>query len=298
MAFRLNRRRSITTELEKLVHSEFQTAIKELDQPKPGADAIHEARKSLKKIRAVLRLLRNPLGHDYGPANRRLRDVAHRLASLRDVDATSETLRALHHRYPTVITPGVTRAVAHGLRPRKRQARAKAGPVVRRATGMLRRSRHSTPRRIRRVQGFSAVRAGVKRGYRRARGSMDEVSLNSDFTQFHAWRRGVKDHWYHVRLFEGLHPTPRSRARTLKRLETWLGDDHNLGMLRATILDAPDRFGNARTTALVLGCITKYQASLRRDALKLGHRLFAEKPGRFERTVDDWWNSSSNGKKS
>ena len=37
MAFRLNRRRSITTELEKLVHSEFQTAIKELDQPKPGA---------------------------------------------------------------------------------------------------------------------------------------------------------------------------------------------------------------------------------------------------------------------
>ena len=38
MAFRLNRRRSITTELEKLVHSEFQAAIKELDQPKPGAD--------------------------------------------------------------------------------------------------------------------------------------------------------------------------------------------------------------------------------------------------------------------
>jgi hypothetical protein len=47
MAFRLNRPRSITTELEKLVHSEFQTAIKKLDQPKPGADAIHEARKDI-----------------------------------------------------------------------------------------------------------------------------------------------------------------------------------------------------------------------------------------------------------
>ena len=37
-------------------------------------------------------------------------------------------------------------------------------------------------------------------------------------------RRRVKDHWYHVRLLEGVHRSARSRAGQLKRLETWLGE--------------------------------------------------------------------------
>ena len=115
--------------------------------------------------------------------------------------------------------------------------------------------------------------------------------MDSDATQFHAWRRRVKDHAYHVRLFESLHPTPRARARNLKRLETWLGDDHNLALLRAAILGVPDTFGEARTTALVLGCIVKAQASLRQKALTLGRRLFGRKPAQFRRAVAEWWNA-------
>jgi hypothetical protein len=49
-----------------------------------------------------------------------------------------------------------------------------------------------------------------------------------------------------------------------------LGDDHNLVLLRTTILDAPGRYGDECATAVVLGCVEKYHATLRRRALKAG----------------------------
>jgi hypothetical protein len=126
------------------------------------------------------------------------------------------------------------------------------------------------------------------RGYTRARKALKDLGLDSDTARFHLWRRRLKDHWYQARLFEGLHPTPRSRARALKQLEKLLGDDHNLSMLRGIILAAPERYGDARSTALVLGCITKSQTMLRTRALKLGHRVFEERPQEFKRGVAKW----------
>jgi CHAD domain-containing protein len=126
-------------------------------------------------------------------------------------------------------------------------------------------------------------------GYRRAREALKELSLDADPTQFHLWRKRVKDHWYHLTLFEQLHSTPRSRARTLDRLESLLGDDHDLAMLRALILAAPDRYGGARATTLVLGSITKRSAMLRKRALALGQRTFAKGAKEFDDAVVSWW---------
>ena len=104
--------------------------------------------------------------------------------------------------------------------------------------------------------------------------------------QFHTWRRRVKDHWYHMRLLDGFNPHSQIRMRRLKQLETWLGDDHDLVVLRATILEAPARFGDERMTAVVLGCMAKYQTTLRRRALKRGDQLFASTPTAFSAQID------------
>jgi CHAD domain-containing protein len=271
-----------------VVRREFRKAKDALSRPNPDEDAIHEARKSVKKIRSVLRLLHDDLGSDYPAQDRQLRTAAHCLSSLRDADATTETIRALHGRYSSVVTPSIARAVLRGLRGRKREALRRGGRQVRRAVAALRRSRMTIPKRIRDVARFPAVRAGLTRGYRRARTAMKPLGADSDATEFHAWRRRVKDHTYHVRLFEGIHASPRARAQRLRQLEDWLGDDHNQAVLRGIILASPDRFGDARAIAVVLGCITKHQAWLRRRALRLGHRMFSVKPAEFERSVTVW----------
>jgi len=95
MSFRLKHRRSIGRELERLVRKELRAAIARLEEGPPDEASVHEARKSVKKVRAIVKLLRAPLGPRYAAENKRLRAVARRLSQLRDADASLETLDAL-----------------------------------------------------------------------------------------------------------------------------------------------------------------------------------------------------------
>jgi len=292
MAYHLKRRKSISAELSSVVAKEFDKALDELRDRShvDGWEAVHEARKRVKKIRAVLRLLRTDLGSHYAPRNKRLRKVAHELSPLRDVDAMAETVRSLRDRYPDLITPTTFAAVNRGFLARRRRTgrRTDSSRLRSGAARELRRTASSTVRRIRRVASTAAVTTGFRRGYERASDALAEVRAQPEDARFHAWRRRVKDHWYHVRLLEDLSARARDRAQRLKRLETWLGDDHNLVLMRETILRTPARFGDQRATTLVLGCVAKYQTTLRRRALKLGDRLFKPKPGEFRRSMKDW----------
>src|SRR5687768_8559010 len=102
MAFKLARRGAFPRQLRRIVRKELEAATAELGHGDENQqEAVHEARKSVKKVRAVLRLLRSPLDDAYDAENERLRNAAHALASLRDADATLDTLRALHGQYPT-----------------------------------------------------------------------------------------------------------------------------------------------------------------------------------------------------
>jgi len=289
MAFRLKRRRAIGNELSRIVRREFEKALDQLQRARTDPEGIHETRKAVKKIRSELRLLHDALGPVYSTRNKQLRHVAHLLSTLRDADATVETFRDLRHQYHRVVTPAVGRSVARGLASRKRRVIQNAPARVSGAAATLQRLKRRVEREVREAGRVPTVRHGLVRGYRRARGAMKGLSLECDASQFHLWRRRLKDHWYHVRLFEGLHRTARARAGTLRRLEKWLGDDHNLAALRSVLVNSGHDFGSARNTALVLGCIVKHQVVLRGQALRLGHRLFAPKPADFRHSTAPWW---------
>ena len=294
MAYRLTRRRPLAKELARIVAKEFEKTLDQVTGAARPVEAIHEARKSIKKIRAVLRVLRNDLGGASRVQDRQLRSIAHQLSSLRDVDATLEIMESLRGHYPKLITSSIFARVHRGLVAWRRRTLARLDPVrvSRRVARNLRPSALATTHLIRRrVKGYVSIRGGVTRGYRRARKALAGVHTNPEDLVFHLWRRRVKDHWYHMRLLEGLNATARVRARRLKRLETWLGDDHNLVLLRTTILNAPATFGRDRATAVVLGCIATYQTVLRTRALRLGDRLFARRPKVFRKSVDSWWHA-------
>ena len=59
---------------------------------------------------------------------------------------------------------------------------------------------------------------------------------------FHNWRKRVKDHWYHVRLLEGLSSGAASRARALRHLEKCMGEDQNIVVLSGKIIEKTSKF--------------------------------------------------------
>src|SRR3954469_8087665 len=85
------------TAREQLVDGAAVLRDEQADDP---VGAVHQARKNVKKSRALLRLVRAELGDKtYRRENRRLRDAARTVAHVRDADVMVETAEALRERY-------------------------------------------------------------------------------------------------------------------------------------------------------------------------------------------------------
>jgi CHAD domain-containing protein len=287
MAFRLERR-PIAKELRRLVRKELDAAIDGLDVGDANSIRIHDARKHIKKARAIVKLLRGPLGKSYARENARLRAAGQRLSGLRDAEAMLQTLEGLHARFVTVITPTIEKGIARVLRRHRREVQKQAHARARQALGLLKQSRATLPGRVEHAAGFRLVRRGLTRVYERSKSALADLTPVSGAAELHAWRRRVKEHWYHVRLFESRQPATQARVRRIKALQSSLGEDHNLALLGDRLLDHSERFGGVGTSALVLGCIQKRQRVLRRRALASGHQLFASKPEKMAVIVNRW----------
>ena len=74
----------------------------------------------------------------------------------------------------------------------------------------------------------------------------------------------------------------RPRRDELDELGELLGDHHDLSLLQDTLNDAPDSEREAARVALL---IRRRMKKLERSALRLGARLFAQKPRAFCRSL-------------
>src|SRR5262245_36097888 len=109
MSFRLKPSTPIGNQLARIVADELHKATREMAEASPGGASSHAARTHVKKSRAVLRMLRKPLGDDYARLNEGARPAAHQLSAMRDADAIAITMDSLWRRYHDVITPAAFR---------------------------------------------------------------------------------------------------------------------------------------------------------------------------------------------
>jgi hypothetical protein len=71
-------------------------------------------------------------------------------------------------------------------------------------------------------------------------------------SDFHRWRKRVKVLWDHLRLLEVRALTAKRRADELKQLETWLGEDHNVAVLRTQVTVDPRLQPDESAAALMI----------------------------------------------
>ena len=290
MSFRLKTTTAIDDQLARIVTREVRKAAEKADEA-PRETSIHDARQHIKKARSVLHLLRAALGGDYAELNDSLRSAANRMSGARDADALVPLMTSLSGRYHGAMTPGALRQANATLKARRREAHAKLrGRRLADITHTLERSRRRVRSSVWSVATRRNVRRGITDGYRRARRAMAEAAdAGTSDALFHAWRRRLKDHWYQMRLVEGINARASARVGSLKQLQNWLGEDHNLVLLRAAILAHPRQFGDSQTVDAMLGCIDKRLAALRSRALRRGRRLFSGKPSAFGKDIRRAW---------
>ncbi len=247
-------------------------------------EAVHGARKDMKKLRALLRLVRGELGEQrYARENACFRDAARELAGARDADVMLETLDSLD--------------LAAGLRWELRKViqasheRDGAGndreAASRDAVAILKEGRQRVGDWPLEDDSFEALAGGLRRTYRRGRRDFKAARAESSVEALHEWRKRVKDRWYHHMLLRRLWPPVMTAlGDEAHELSDRLGDDHDLAVLADWFKEhtEPDQDLQA--------AIERRRGQLQQEAFELGARLYADKPSAYVRRLERLWDAA------
>ena len=286
----------VPDEVRRVARGRIDHALDELrgDSGSSREEAVHEARKDMKKLRALLRLVRGELGERvYAAENACFRDTARELAGLRDADVMLSTVGDLEERYGEL--PGA----ASRLRPalvahRFRMSSESLTPAVQAATETLDAARERVADWPLETDDFEAFEDGLGRTYRRGRRDFRAAQKRATAEHMHEWRKRVKDHWYHLTLLEEIWtPVMSSLADEAHELSDLLGDEHDLSVLlewahtHASTLDGSDPV--LRGFDMLLD---SRRRELQEGAFEYGARLYPDKASVFVGRLERWWKAS------
>jgi CHAD domain-containing protein len=285
-AYRLVDGEPVGPGIRRVIAAQVDDAIAQLrgEAGTEPADAIHEARKDIKKIRSALRLVRDALGDDvWRRENDHYREVARQLSGHRDAEILVEALDGLGERFGPTARDRFG-ALREQLDEENRAAhedgtieRAMAGAAAELAAGCSRIDALSLD-----GDGWELIAPGIHRSYRRGRKRLRAVEEEASVTNLHELRKRVKDLWYQLRLIRDADRVMiGDLADHAHDLSDHLGDDHDLALLREEVQRRRDAFASPADQRHLLQEIDQRRGELQFAAISLGRRIYAEKPKRF-----------------
>jgi CYTH domain-containing protein/CHAD domain-containing protein len=290
--FRLKQRESVADGTRRLACGRAEKALERLADSDADEDAVvHGVRKDLKKLRAVLRLVRAGLGESfYREQNERFRDAGRLLSDTRDGQVKLETLEALDERYGSELPDqpiSLWRGILEGEQRQVAQEQdGDPGARLGEAKEMIAGGAEALGRWPVKGHGWSLVDSGLARTYREARKGIKRVRSSRSADDVHEWRKRTKDLWYQLRLLRGSwKPVIGELAEQAHELTNLLGDHHDLTVLAEDL----DTRQAVRDRDQIGDLIADRQDELLNEALKLGSRLLAEKPNAFRRRFERYW---------
>lgn len=262
-------------------------------EPESMSLAVHEARRTLKKVRALLRLVASGDGPQILAAPLlELRDAGRAIAALRDADVLVQTVAAAAAELFSPLGPEAFATLEASLRDERDRLFAEAADARPAAAA----ARHVAAARVAIEAwkpgdvGFTLIREGLRVRYGRARKAMDAACGGISVKAFHKWRLRSKDVRHHVEFLAPMAAELEAMAGELHRLTDFLGDANDLRQLEA----AARRSGVEEVASEdgPLGLVAEKRRSLWSEACSLGQVLYAREPadyvGKLEACWDRW----------
>lgn len=295
MAYEFRANETVPEALRRCAREQLDRASYELTHEirSDPVEAVHAARKAIKKERALLRLGRAALpSRRRGRENSALRNAARRMAAARDSEVVVQSLDQLAERYAGQLPASTFDAARTRLELDRDAQIAETSPVssADEAAEQIRAVRLRVDSWRLKGEGWSAIEPGLSRTYSEGRRAFRRARKSSSLEDLHAWRKRVKDLWYELRLLSPVcGPIIAGGAEEADRLGELLGSEHDLGLLKqALIRKAPE----VPTHLDALIALVEYRREqLRRQAFLVGKRLYNEPTSDFTRRLRKCWDA-------
>lgn len=285
--------------LRRVVDQQFEIALTIMSAPpEEQAAAVHETRKAIKRLRAMLRLVRDSISLDiYHTDNAMLKLIAAELGTVRDSWVMSEILDRL---LPTAEGSDAVAVLVARLQDRYRSESAALLENHAQMTSIFEQLGHVrvTSARWSVVAGeraaplpheFAMIAPGLQRVYKRGRRGMRIVADSPTDTLLHVWRKRAKYLRHQIEALNVLDPAHLLALESdLERLTDLLGDDHDLAVLMA-------RFKNDQALVddvdmgEIVDFLNQERLDLQDESIELGSRLFEDHSSVFLTYLEGTW---------
>jgi len=286
--------------LTRVIENQFVIALQITQTPSEEQPlAVHATRKALKRLRAMLRLVRDTISHDcYHTDNQVLKLVAAELSAVRDSWVMAQILERLLPHDP--MTHGAVTTLIDRLQDRYRmesaallENEAHMTSIAEQLEAARRRSSRwtilageaDTPL----PHSHESIAPGLQRVYKRGRRGMRIVTDSPTDTLLHVWRKRAKYLRHQVEALNVLDPdTLLGYELQLEKLTDLLGDDHDLAVLLG-------RFnGDAALIAdidiyPVMEAIWRKRHELQAESIELGRTFFEHPSTDFIAYIEKVW---------
>jgi CHAD domain-containing protein len=288
MAFRLKLREPLPEGLKRVFCEQIDSALRMCEKPaRQRGVTVHEVRKHLKKLRAAMRLAVGEVGKNcHECEDRCVRKIGRLVSDLRDSQVRLQTFVEL--RDQTAKKPEqqlFPRTEELLLLERESFSAAFAGwqtqaiPQLERVKARL----MDWP-----LEGLTwkQICGAVAKIYKRGQRGLAKTIADTVPENFHEWRKRVKDIWYQLRILQPLSRVVlEEMAHDAEVLGEMLGREHDLDFLLARLEKESGDEALTGELSQLQKLIGKRCKRLRRDALELGRRFYAEPAKAFAKRI-------------
>ena len=292
MTYRLKPGRQISHSVREIGTEQIDRVLAKFSGKNGKGAAVHEARKAMKRLRALLHLIKPAMPKDSFAANEaRVKMIARSLSGARDAQAMLEAVGKLEAQDGGPKVAAVSKALRAHLQDKCDQAeRGLNGSGATQLRKLLKEARSSFARLSLDQDEFAVVATTLEKDYRKARHAFSRAYRLAEDEEFHEWRKYVQRHWRQLLLVAPSWPKAiRPHVALARNLSEILGDDHDLSVLAGIVTAQADELGTRTAVEAYLSRCRSRQAELREVAHDLGTRLLAEKPGSLARRVSAYW---------
>ncbi|MQB41884.1 CHAD domain-containing protein [Rhizobium sp. ICMP 5592] len=297
MSYRIRPDKAFDDEVHAVAAQQLEKAIAALtDRPQGLHEAVHRARKHIKRVRALYRLIARRAPEFQRRENDRLREMARTLSGVRDATALIE---ASHYLHETATSRDEARALARitkvltARRDRLLEAETNLEDKAKAATATC----HDALEALRAASFESGRRETARlfqkswqRTGRKAKAALSECHAEAHADQFHDLRKRSQDCWMHHALLRDIWPAAmHAKQLEAKVLVDILGRYLDLSILSEVTDREPHLFDGSDDRARLLEAIISRQQTARQEALAKARWVFADDPEREARTIQRLW---------
>ena len=262
-------------------------------------DSVHSIRKTIKKIRAVLRLIRDEIGYSsYLREDNFYRDIGRQLSEFRDLDVYLSVALDLEQRFIMELNYS---CLTHLISQIKHDKAACLNQLIKPESFSAELTQKLAIARINSEKinipddSYHFVLNGLMRSYKKGRKALHICINDSNPDKAHQLRKALKNIWYQIRMIADVYPTfCKAYAKSLRSITRILGKLNDYAEFKAYLNNSSARGLNRTNRDIINIMLDNLQNEKIVIALPKVQLALVEKPSEFIKRICGYWDVANN----